>query len=98
MNVELVYALPDVQYSLLLNLPESATVTDALNAAAQDVVFARFDFADAPVGVWGEVVGRSHVLGEGDRLEVYRPLQADPKAARRARATRSSPDRAPGPE
>jgi uncharacterized protein len=62
-----------------INLPPNATIADAL-------IKAGFDAAQiAAVGVWGKVRALTFVLREHDRVEIYRPLQADPKAARRAR-------------
>jgi uncharacterized protein len=62
-----------------INLPLNATIADAL-------IKAGFDAAQiAAVGVWGKVRPLTFVLREHDRVEIYRPLQADPKAARRAR-------------
>ena len=86
MKVEVVYALPDVQHSLVLDLPAGATVADAVTEAEQDLLFCRFPLRTSAVGVWGEVVTHDRTLKEGDRLEIYRPLVADPKDARRARA------------
>lgn len=65
---------------LTLTLPANATLTDALAALPQGVVA-----PDAPVGVWGERQPGTHRLRDGDRVEVYRPLTADPKDARRRR-------------
>lgn len=45
------------------------------------------------VGVWGRVVEPSAFLGDGDRVEIYRPLAADPKSARRARVPAAAPAR-----
>jgi uncharacterized protein len=62
-----------------IHLPPNATVADALSKAG-------FDSTEiAAVGVWGKVRPMTFALREHDRVEIYRPLQADPKAARRAR-------------
>lgn len=75
-----------------LDLPEGATVATALDAA-RAVLQARAsaaleepEWADGVTGVFGEVCGRDRPLRDGDRVELYRPLSVDPKAARRARA------------
>jgi uncharacterized protein len=57
-------------------LTEGATIADALSVAAIEAEV---------VGVWGRVRARTHVLREGDRVEIYAPLKADPKDARRAK-------------
>ncbi len=64
---------------IILDLPSNATIADALNKAG-------FDSTEiTAVGVWGKVRPMTFVLREHDRVEIYRPLQADPKEARRAR-------------
>ena len=63
-----------------LNLPDGATISDALVAAA-------LALDDADVGLWGKLVPLDTVLQHGDRLERYRGLIADPKQARHQRAT-----------
>jgi putative ubiquitin-RnfH superfamily antitoxin RatB of RatAB toxin-antitoxin module len=82
-------ALPDWQGEIELELPAGATAADALAVAATRLprlVVAGPLWRDAPIGVFGELCGRDRVLQDGDRLELYRPLAVDPKAARRARA------------
>jgi len=64
---------------IILDLPPNATIADALSKAGFDSI------EIAAVGVWGKVRPMTFVLREHDRVEIYRPLQADPKAARRAR-------------
>jgi putative ubiquitin-RnfH superfamily antitoxin RatB of RatAB toxin-antitoxin module len=86
-TVTVVLALPDRAMDVEVRLPEGATAADALARfpahQAGDV-----DLATAPIGIWGRRVERSHTLADGDRLEIYRPLVADPMAARRRRARR----------
>lgn len=70
-----------------LELAEGATVGQALAAARRllgDVV----DWQHAPVGIYGRVCERDYVPADGERIELYRSLAADPRAARRARAAR----------
>lgn len=82
MRVEVVLADRDVQQCIDLDLPEGATVADAIFAAGLPI--AQYD--DEQVGVWNRRVGLDTVLREQDRVELYRPLIADPKQARRIRA------------
>jgi putative ubiquitin-RnfH superfamily antitoxin RatB of RatAB toxin-antitoxin module len=79
-RVEVVRAWPRRHEATLLELPDAAMVADALAASG-------FDQADV-VGyaVFGERAQASHVLRDGDRVELLRPLQVDPKEARRRRA------------
>jgi len=65
-----------------LELADGATLQDALTQSGWEIA------AEAVVGVWGKVQSRDRTLRDGDRVEIYRPLTADPKAARRKRAAR----------
>lgn len=65
-----------------VDLSSNATIADALNKAGFDSTQI---LAVAAVGVWGKVRPMTFVLRDNDRVEIYRSLQADPKAARRAR-------------
>jgi uncharacterized protein len=85
LRVEVVYALPQHAIELVLRLPTGSTVAHALAAAAADQRFQGLDLDAAAVGVFGVAVRRDRALEQGDRIEIYRPLAADPKAARRAR-------------
>lgn len=82
MRITLVRAWPDRHEERPLDLANAATLEDALHASGWDVP------ADAPVGIWGKVQARDKPLRDGDRVEIYRPLVADPKTARRKRAAR----------
>jgi uncharacterized protein len=84
-EVEVVYAEPRRDITGVFRLASPATVADALEAAAAAADFSGVDIAHAAVGVYGKLVGRGRILEAGDRVEIYRALAADPKAARRAR-------------
>jgi putative ubiquitin-RnfH superfamily antitoxin RatB of RatAB toxin-antitoxin module len=73
-----------------LELPNEANIESALNAAKEQLSTAEVDWQRAATGVYGKVVGRRHVWADGDRIEVYRPLELDPRARRRQRAAKSS--------
>jgi len=79
--VEVVAASPGRQTLRRVDLPAGSTVGDAVAASGLAGSAARF-------GVYGKVVPAGTVLREGDRVEIYRPLQADPKDLRRARAAK----------
>jgi putative ubiquitin-RnfH superfamily antitoxin RatB of RatAB toxin-antitoxin module len=66
-------------------LPVGGTVRMAIEAAGLGTRFPALDLQLAGAGVWGRRVGPEHCLGDGDRVEVYRPLRVDPKLARRER-------------
>ena len=81
-----------------VELPEGSTVSDALAAARVHERFPEIDRAALRVGIWSRAASLQTVVREGDRVEVYRSLEADPKAMRRARARlRSSPRSRSGP-
>jgi len=85
-DVELVHALPDACASLRLRLPEGSSVGDALRLAAEKG-FAPAQAADAAcLAVFGRTAGLATRLHRGDRIEILRPLLADPKQRRRERA------------
>ncbi len=78
LKVEVVAAFPRKESVVTVELPEGATVRDALRKAG---------FAEArSVGIFGEPASLEARLSDGDRVEVYRPLEIDPKEARRKRA------------
>jgi putative ubiquitin-RnfH superfamily antitoxin RatB of RatAB toxin-antitoxin module len=86
LDIEVVYALPAVQHCVRLSLPAGATVADALAAVAGRPPFDQVDVTGMPVGVFGDRVSGDRPLEPGDRVELYRPLQIDPREARRQRA------------
>ena len=86
--VEIIYLTPEREESLHLAVPPGTTIADLF---ANATVRARFDAAWldlSSVGVYGKRVAADYVLEAGDRVELYRPLRADPKEARRLRARR----------
>lgn len=80
-TIETAYALPDVQYLFVEKVVEGSTVEQALQNSIllKEVPNLVID----KVGIFGKLVERSTVLREGDRIEVYRPLKADPRDRRR---------------
>lgn len=69
-------------------LPAGATLEDALRLSGLLEAHPQFDIASAVTGIWGRKAPLSQALREGDRVEVYRGLQVDPKEARRLRYRR----------
>ena len=86
MKVEVAYARPDVQVILEVDVPEGATVEEAIRASGILERFPEIDLAKQKVGIFSKVAPLSKALVEWDRIEIYRALIADPKAARRQRA------------
>lgn len=96
MRVEVAYALPQGAVLRTYELSASATVEDALAAAGADPAFAGIDLDRSRIGVFGTPVRCDQPLNEGDRVEIYRPLAVDPKAARRARVKQARSQRGRG--
>ena len=91
-HVEVVYALPRTLHQAHLELPERATVAQALQAVSRLKPFSELDLDAATVGVYGRIADRSRQLAHGDRLEIYRPLLCNPMQARRQRAINQMED------
>jgi len=68
-----------------LTLPAGSCVADALRESGLTQRHPALDLAAVALGVWGSFVSADHLLRDRDRVEVYRPLQVDPKEARRRR-------------
>ena len=83
--LSIAYATPEAQQELAVVVPAGTTLQQALALLATEIATTlRADEAVA-TGVWGKVRPPQYVLREGDRIEIYRALKADPKQARRAR-------------
>ena len=87
-HVEVAFALPQAQRIVALELPEGSTVRQAALQSGLDKQFPELDLASADLGIFGKVVAKPEetVLSTGDRVEIYRPLIADPKEVRKQRA------------
>jgi uncharacterized protein len=77
------YATREQQLLWTVDLPAPATIADALTAARRTMDRDDIPWDTAPVGIFGEPRTRSDPLRDGDRVELYRPLQADPRVRRR---------------
>jgi len=86
--VEVAYATHLQQQLVALELPEGATIAEAIEASGLREWFPEIAGADLSVGIFAKVLNLGHVLKQGDRVEIYRPLCADPKEARRRRAAK----------
>jgi hypothetical protein len=90
LRVEVVYALPDGEDAVSLELRPGATAADAVRASGLLERHPEIDLGRHRIGIYGRVVAKQAPLAEGDRVEVYRPLLVDPKEARRRRALRKA--------
>lgn len=84
--VELVYALRDAQEVVALAVASGTSVREAIRLSGIRARHPEIDADDVTVGIHGRVVAPEVKLNDGDRVEIYRPLKADPKQARRRRA------------
>ena len=87
MRIEVVYALPQRQEQVVLDLAPGSTVQDAIQASGLPQRPLQIEIGRA--GVWGRPVSPETRLRDLDRVEIYRPLLADPKEVRRARAAKT---------
>ncbi len=85
-NVEVAFAEPDLQQVIAIEVPLGATVADAIAAAGIEERFPQVAIDRELLGVWNRRRPPEHPLESGDRVEIYRPLIADPKEVRRQRA------------
>jgi hypothetical protein len=85
-SVEVTYALPQKQEVLSLKIRSGAVVSEAIAQSGILRDFPEIDLASAKVGIYGKQVKLDAVLRDKDRIEIYRPLIADPKEIRKKRA------------
>jgi uncharacterized protein len=88
LEIEVAWATPDEEVIIALRLPRGAT---ALNAIERSGILQRvpaIDLTKNKIGVFGKLVAPDYVLHQYDRVEIYRPLIADPKEIRRLRASK----------
>lgn len=86
LSVEVVYALPQRQVILSLTVAPGTTVRETILCSGIENHFPDFDFATSSVGIFGRRVEPETLVTHGDRIEIYRPLIAEPKALRQKRA------------
>jgi len=88
-RVEVVYALPERQYLRSITLEEGSSVEQAIMASGILEQRTEIDLTINKVGIYSRPVKLADKVSEGDRVEIYRPLIADPKELRRQRAERA---------
>lgn len=88
--VEVAYALPEKQYLQRVTLQEGATVEEAIRASGLLELRTDIDLTKNKVGIYSRPAKLSDIVHDGDRVEIYRPLIADPKELRRQRAEKSA--------
>lgn len=88
-QIEVVYGLAHKQKLLTLPVAEGATVEQAINESGILAIFPEIDLTQNKVGIWNRAVKLNQVLADLDRIEIYRPLIADPKEVRKRRAEKA---------
>lgn len=90
-TVEVAYALPDKQQIIRLSVPVGTTMLEAVNLSRIVDHFPELDVESSSMGVFGKAVASpaQRVLLDGERVEIYRPLIADPKEVRKLRAAKA---------
>lgn len=91
--VEVVYALPQKQYLQRVTLEEGATIEQAILASGLLALRDDIDLDKNKVGIYSRPAKLQDVVHDGDRVEIYRPLIADPKELRRKRAEKSAQEK-----
>ena len=81
--IEVSYALPGAQRVLSLRVPAGCAARRAVELSCMNALFPEIDPSRCPLGVFGTPVTDEYRLADGERLEIYRPLENDPLEARR---------------
>lgn len=91
-NIEVAYALAHKQKIVQLQVAQGTHAREAALRSGLDQDFPGLDLQESPLGIFGKGIARpeEHCLEEGDRVEIYRPLLADPKEVRKQRAARAA--------
>ena len=85
-QIEIAYATPQKQVILEREVETGTRARDAVKASGIEQHFPEIELDSCDIGVFGKAVADDYELGDGDRIEIYRPLIADPKEVRRQRA------------
>ncbi|SEI47723.1 hypothetical protein SAMN05421831_102245 [Allopseudospirillum japonicum] len=91
-TIEVAYALAHKQKILRLQVPQGTKMREAAQLSGIQEHFPELILEQAPMGIFGKAILKpdQHILEEGDRVEIYRPLIADPKQARARRAAKAA--------
>jgi len=82
-EVEIVFASPERQSLQKVSVTSGDTVADVIAKSALREEFSEYEIDGLAVGIWGHEAQRTQAVKAGDRIEVYRPLELDPREARR---------------
>lgn len=87
-DVSVAYAAPGIELCLPASLPAGATIAEAVRESGIAAMLPGVDLAALKTGLWGKIKPATTVLRDGDRVEIYRPLRADPNTARQHRVAK----------
>ena len=96
MRIEIVFALPERQFLESVEVPDGAVLADVIRASSLAKTFPGLDHETLATGIWGKIVAQDTEVQDGDRVELYRPLEIDPREARRQKAGPKGRDSGPG--
>ena len=87
-TIEIAYATPDLQKIIECEVDPGVSPRDVVRQSNIQQYFSEIDPESCDLGVFGKPIADNYILVDGDRIEIYRPLIADPKEVRRQRAAK----------
>lgn len=88
MEIEVAFATPEKQVLIRVEVPSGCTAAEAIELSGIRVKIPGIEINPLALGIFSRKVKPDHILSHGDRVEIYRPLLADPKEMRKQRALR----------
>lgn len=82
-RVEIAYATPTTQYKEQITVPTGSTAQQVIERSSVLKKFTEIKLSQNRIGIYGNLIELDAIVDDGDRLEIYRPLRADPKEVRR---------------
>jgi len=83
MNIGISYARKEKQVWMEIQVPNGSTINDAIHASGILDIFTDIDLENQKVGIFGKIAKLNATVKEGDRVEIYRPITADPNTVKR---------------
>ncbi|WP_299007329.1 RnfH family protein [uncultured Shewanella sp.] len=88
-NVEVIYALPHLQKRVQIKVSAGTTCIDVVKQSGISAYFPELDLEKVKLGIFSRLIKHDDIIQPGQRIEIYRPLIADPKDVRRRRAEKA---------
>jgi len=88
-NVEVIYALPKEQITFTISVEQGTTAQQAIEASGILAKYPEIELNKNKLGVYSRLIKLDTVMADGERIEIYRPLIADPKEMRKRRAVKA---------